>query len=89
MLDCGFRGNMDLYTRHLQCNGEAVSWYVERLMEAGDKTEDDFPLTFCANGDFADFREQYDPTSLTCSWNTSFNLPFSPRGLALFGWMSP
>ena len=77
----GYRVNMDLYTRYLECNGEAVDWYVDHLMEAGGKTEDDFPLTFAA-GDFPDFRDQYDVTSLSHSWNTSFNLPYTPGELA-------
>lgn len=81
MIDCGFRGNMDLYQRFLDCNGEAVDWYVDHLMAYEGKTEDDFPLTFAA-GDFPDFRDQYDATSLSRSWNTSINLPYSPGELA-------
>ena len=81
MVDNGFRGNFDLYKRYLECNGEAVDWYVDHLMKAGDKTEDDFPLTFNAMGDFPDFRDPADATSLSRSWNTSFNLPFTPADL--------
>ena len=82
MVDNGFRGNFDLYKRYLECNGEAVDWYVDHLMKAGDKTEDDFPLTFNATGDFPDFRDPADTTSLSRSWNTSFNLPFTPADLS-------
>ena len=81
MTDCGFRGAFDLYNRYLETNGEAVSWYVSQLMADGGTTEDDFPLTFCA-GDFPDFRDPYDPTSLSRSWNTSINLPYTPAELA-------
>ena len=40
-----------------------------------------YPLTFAA-GDFPEFREQWDTTSLTRSWNTSINLPYAPPDLA-------
>lgn len=63
MTDCGFRGNIDLYKRYLACNGEAVDWYVGHFE---GMTEEDFPLTFAA-GDFPDFRDQYDITSLSRS----------------------
>ncbi len=81
MTDCGFRGTMELYNRYLECNGEAVDWYVDHIEEYGGFTDDDFPLTFAA-GDFPDFRDQYDVTSLSHSWNTSFNLPLSADELA-------
>ena len=78
MTDCGFRGNIDLYKRYLACNGEAVDWYVGHFE---GKTEEDFPLTFAA-GDFPDFRDQYDVTSLSRSWNTSLNLPYTAGEMA-------
>ena len=78
MTDCGFRGNIDLYKRYLACNGEAVDWYVGHFE---GKTEEDFPLTFAA-GDFPDFRDAYDVTSLSRSWNTSLNLPYTPGEMA-------
>ncbi len=78
MTDCGFRGNIDLYKRYLACNGEAVDWYVGHFE---GKTEEDFPLTFAA-GDFPDFRDPYDTTSLSRSWNTSLNLPYTAGEMA-------
>ena len=42
---------------------------------------DDYPLTFAA-GDFPDFRDEWDKTSLSRSWNTSLNLPYPPAELA-------
>ncbi len=82
MTNCGYRGNMDLYKRYLETNGEAVDWYVQHFIDHDGKTLDDFPLTFNANGDFATFRDQYDETSLSRSWNTSINLPYTPAELA-------
>ncbi len=81
MANCGYRGNMDLYVRYLKTNGEAVDWIVQKLMDHGGWTLDDFPLTFAA-GDFPDFRDPYDETSLSRSWNTSINLPYTPAELA-------
>ena len=81
MVNCGYRGNMDLYTRYLQTNGEAVDWLVQKLMDRDGWALDDFPLTFAA-GDFPDFRDPYDKTALSRSWNTSINLPYTPADLA-------
>lgn len=72
MIDSAFQGNMTLYKNFLEKNGEAVDWYVSHF---DDQNLDDYPLTFAA-GDFPDFRDQYDKTSLSRSWNTSINLPF-------------
>lgn len=81
MADCGYRANMSLYKRYLETNGEAVDWIIQKLMDHDGWTLDDFPLTFAA-GDFPDFRDSYDKTSLSRSWNTSLNLPYAPADLA-------
>ncbi len=78
MIDCSFQGDMELYRHWLESNGEAVDWYVSHF---DNKDPEAYPLTFAA-GDFPDFREQWDPTSLSRSWNTSLNLPYPPGELA-------
>ncbi|MEG2533656.1 MAG: FAD-binding protein, partial [Gordonibacter sp.] len=78
MVDCAFQGDMELYRHWLESNGEAVDWYVSHF---DNQNLDDYPLTFAA-GDFPDFREQWDKTSLSRSWNTSLNLPYPPGELA-------
>ena len=78
MVDCAFQGSQELYRNYLEKNGEAVDWYISHF---DDQDLDDYPLTFAA-GDFPDFRDQYDETSLTRSWNTSFNLPYASTDLA-------
>lgn len=78
MVDCAFQGDMELYRHFLEKNGEAVDWYVGHF---DNQNLDDYPLTFAA-GDFPDFRDEYDKTSLSRSWNTSLNLPYPPGDLA-------
>lgn len=78
MVDCAFQGDMELYRHFLQSNGEAVDWYVSHF---DNQDPDAYPLTFAA-GDFPDFREEWDKTSLSRSWNTSLNLPYPPADLA-------
>lgn len=78
MIDCAFQGEMDLYRHFLEASGEAVDWYIGHF---DNQNLDDYPLTFAA-GDFPDFRDQYDKTSLGRSWNTSLNLPYDPADLA-------
>ena len=69
---------MTLYQHYLEKNGEAVNWYISHF---DNQDFNDYPLTFAA-GDFPDFREQYDPTALSRSWNTSLNLPYPSGELA-------
>ncbi len=76
MVNCSYHGNQDLYRFWLEHNGEAVDWYIGHF----GKTDDAYPLTFAA-GDFPDFREPYDKTSLSRSWNTMFNLPIAVTSL--------
>ena len=78
MVDCAFQGDMSLYRHFLEKNGEAVDWYIGHF---DNQNLDDYPLTFAA-GDFPDFRDEYDKTSLSHSWNTSLNLPYPPGDLA-------
>ena len=78
MVDCAFQGDMSLYRHFLEKNGEAVDWYIGHF---ANQNLDDYPLTFAA-GDFPDFRDEYDKTSLSRSWNTSLNLPYPPGDLA-------
>lgn len=78
MVDCAFQGDMELYRHFLEKNGEAVDWYIGHF---DNQNLDDYPLTFAA-GDFPDFRDEYDKTSLSRSWNTSLNLPYPPGDLA-------
>lgn len=78
MIDCAFQGEMDLYKNFISESGEAVDWYIGHF---DNQNMDDYPLTFAA-GDFPDFREQWDTTSLSRSWNTSLNLPYAPTDLA-------
>lgn len=78
MVDCAFQGDMSLYRHFLEKNGEAVDWYIGHF---DNQNLDDYPLTFAA-GDFPDFRDEYDKTSLSRSWNTSLNLPYPPGDLA-------
>lgn len=78
MTDCAFQGDMELYRHFLEKNGEAVDWYIGHF---DNQNLDDYPLTFAA-GDFPDFRDEYDTTSLSRSWNTSLNLPYPPGELA-------
>ncbi|WP_261433756.1 FAD-dependent oxidoreductase [Berryella wangjianweii] len=77
MTDCAFQGDMALYRHFLAASGEAVDWYLDHF---DNKNLDDYPLTFAA-GDFPHFRDQYDPTALGRSWNTSINLPYKPADL--------
>ena len=72
MIDCAFQGDMELYRHWLEKNGEAVDWYISHF---DNQNLDDYPLTFAA-GDFPDFRDEWDKTSLSRSWNTSLNLPY-------------
>lgn len=78
MIDCAFQGDMEHYRHFLNDNGEAVDWYVSHF---DNQNLDDYPLTFAA-GDFPDFRDQWDTTALSHSWNTSINLPYAPADLA-------
>lgn len=78
MIGCSFQADMTLYQHYLENNGEAVDWYISHF---DNQDFNDYPLTFAA-GDFPDFREQYDPTALSRSWNTSLNLPYAPGDLA-------
>ena len=78
MIGCSFQADMTLYQHYLEKNGEAVNWYISHF---DNQDFNDYPLTFAA-GDFPDFREQYDPTALSRSWNTSLNLPYPPGELA-------
>lgn len=78
MVDCAFQGDMSLYRHFLEKNGEAVDWYIGHF---DNQNLDDYPLTFAA-GDFPDFRDEYDKTPLSRSWNTSLNLPYPPGDLA-------
>lgn len=78
MIDCAFQGEMELYKHYIEASGEAVDWYVGHF---DNQNLDDYPLTFAA-GDFPDFRDQWDKTSLSRSWNTSLNLPYPPNELA-------
>lgn len=78
MVECSFQGEMELYRHYLETNGEAVDWYISHF---DNQNLDDYPLTFAA-GDFPEFRDQWDKTSLSRSWNTSLNLPYPPKELA-------
>ncbi|QEM69848.1 FAD-binding protein [Geobacter sp. FeAm09] len=78
MLDNAFQGDMELFRHWLDNNGEAVDWYISHF---DNKSLDSYPLTFAA-GDFPNFRDQWDKTSLSRSWNTSLNLPYKPSDLA-------
>lgn len=78
MVNSAFQGDMGLYRHWLETNGEAVDWYVSHF---DNQDLNAYPLTFAA-GDFPEFREQWDTTSLSRSWNTSINLPYAPPDLA-------
>lgn len=78
MIDNAFQGDMALFRHWLENNGEAVDWYISHF---DNQNLDDYPLTFAA-GDFPDFRDEYDKTSLSRSWNTSINLPYAAGSLA-------
>lgn len=78
MVDNAFQGDMALFRHYLEANGEAVDWYISHF---DNQNLDDYPLTFAA-GDFPDFRDEWDKTSLSRSWNTSLNLPYPPGDLA-------
>lgn len=77
MVNCAYQGEMELYRHWLEANGEAVDWYLDHF---DNKDPNAYPLTFAA-GDFPEFREQWDKTSLSRSWNTSINLPYKPSEL--------
>lgn len=77
MVDNAFQGDMALFRHYLEANGEAVDWYISHF---DNQNLDDYPLTFAA-GDFPDFRDEWDKTSLSRSWNTSLNLPYPPGDL--------
>ncbi|MGV8083108.1 MAG: FAD-binding protein [Coriobacteriia bacterium] len=77
MVNCAFQGDMGLYRHWLETNGEAVDWYVSHF---DNQDLNSYPLTF-AGGDFPTFRDQWDKTSLSRSWNTSINLPYKPTDL--------
>lgn len=76
--ESGFQGNLDLYRHWLSGNGEAVDWYIGHFP---NQNLDDYPLSFNANGAYPDFREPYEKTALTRSWNTTIALPYTPDEL--------
>lgn len=78
MVDNAFQGDMTLFKHFLEKNGEAVDWYISHF---DNQNLDDYPLTFAA-GDFPDFRDEWDKTALSRSWNTSLTLPYPPGELA-------
>ena len=78
MVDNAFQGDMTLFKHFLEKNGEAVDWYISHF---DNQNLDDYPLTFAA-GDFPNFRDEWDKTALSRSWNTSLNLPYPPGELA-------
>lgn len=73
IIDSAFQGDISLYKHWLDKNGEAVDWYISHF---DNQNLDDYKLTFNAN-DFPDFRESWDQTSYSRSWNTAFNLPYA------------
>ena len=74
---CSYQGDMSRYKHYITHADEAVDWYISHFE---NQNLDDYKLTF-ASGDFPDFRDQYDKTSLSRSWNTSINLPDAPPKL--------
>jgi fumarate reductase flavoprotein subunit len=78
MVNSAFQGDMELYRHWLETNGEAVDWYLSHF---DNQDPNAYPLTFAA-GDFPQFRDQWDNTSLSRSWNTSLNLPYKPSDMA-------
>jgi hypothetical protein len=77
MTDCAFQGSQSLYQNFIENCDEAVDWYISHFE---NQNLDDYPMTFNA-GDFPDFRDPWDKTSLTRTWNTMFNLPYLPADL--------
>lgn len=78
VIDSAFQGDITLYKHWIETCGEAVDWYIGHF---DNQNLDDYKLTFAA-GDFPDFRDPYDKTSLSRSWNTSINLPYPAGELA-------
>lgn len=76
--DGGYRVNGEVFQRYLEKNGEAVDWYISHFE---DQDPEHYPLTMAAY-DFPEFRDQYADTCTGRSWNTSFNLPYSPAELS-------
>lgn len=66
--------------------GEGVVAFVAEPIAADEiVATHDVDVVVCGlgpAGDFPDFREQYDPTALSRSWNTSLNLPYPSGELA-------
>lgn len=73
MVNSMFYGNQAIYQRWIDTQEEAINWFLDLF----GLPDEDFKLTFAA-GDFPDFYEPYDPTSLSRSWNTSINIPLAP-----------
>lgn len=77
-LESSYQGNLDLYRHWFANNGEAVDWYIGHLP---NQNLDDYPLSFNENGSYPDFREPYEKTALTRSWNMTIALPYQPTEL--------
>ena len=73
MVNSMFYGNQAIYQRWIDTQEEAINWFLDLF----GLPDEDFKLTFAA-GDFPDFYEPYDITSLSRSWNTSINIPLAP-----------
>lgn len=76
MVNSLYYGKQDIYQRWIDTHAEAVNWFLDHL----DASDDEFVLTFAA-GDFPDFFDAYDETSLSRSWNSSINLPLAPADI--------
>ena len=74
MVNSMFYGNQAIYQRWIDTQEEAINWFLDLF----GLPDEDFKLTFAA-GDFPDFYEPYDITSLSRSWNTSINIRWLRR----------
>lgn len=75
MNNCGWRANQAIYKKWIDTNGEAVDWFIDLLGHA----DEEYKLTFFGYSgvEFPDFKEPYDITSRSRSWNTSINIPMA------------
>lgn len=79
MANSSWHANQAVYKKWLATNGEAVDWFLDHF----DFSDNQYTLTFFGYSgvEFPDFKEQYDVTARSRSWNTSINIPMAPNDI--------
>lgn len=79
MIGCSFQADMTLYQHYLREERRSRELVTSATSTTKISTTTPSPSPPATS---PDFREQYDPTALSRSWNTSLNLPYPPSELA-------